>query len=209
VPAEPVEFSVAAYRFGHSMVRAIYRVNDAVAERVPVFSGTNVPGRDLTGFSPAPSNFALDWDLFLPVRAGVLGRTQPSYKIDGSLTYALSLLPLPATGAGPANLAKRNLLRAEQLGLPSGQDVARAMGLTPLRDDQILVGKASGESADAASITSVSPAFAGKAPLWTYILAEAVAKRTRCPGAASPARRRRPTGSARSADGSSPRRSSG
>ena len=36
--AMPVEFSVAAYRFGHSMVRPIYRLNAAMPERLPVFS---------------------------------------------------------------------------------------------------------------------------------------------------------------------------
>ena len=170
----PVEFAVAAYRFGHSMVRGLYRINDSV-NRVPVFSGTYVPASDLTGFSPSPSNFAIDWKFFVPNSSIGLGQAQASYKIDGSLTNSLSLLPLPTTGIGPANLATRNLLRSQQIGLPSGQDVARAMGVTPLRDDQILVGKASGDAADTVAITSVSSTFAGKAPLWSYILAESVA----------------------------------
>jgi len=170
----PIEFSVAAYRFGHSMVRGLYRINDSV-DRLPVFSGTYQPGSDLAGFSPAPSNFGMTWDLFMPRNGAALGRTQLSYKLDGSLTYSLSLLPLPTTGSGPANLAKRNLLRSQQLGLPSGQAVARAMGITPLRDDQILVGKATGDATEASAITSVSPTFAGNAPLWAYILAEATA----------------------------------
>lgn len=170
----PVEFSVAAYRFGHSMVRGLYRINDSV-DRLPVFSGTYVPTSDLTGFSPSPSNFAIDWKYFVPNSSNGLGQAQASYKIDGSLTHSLSLLPLPTTGIGPANLATRNLLRGQQLGLPSGQDVARAMGVTPLRDDQILVGKASGVAGDAVAISSVSAEFAGKAPLWSYILAESVA----------------------------------
>jgi len=89
--------------------------------------------------------------------------------------FPLSLLPLPDTGSGPASLAKRNLLRSMQLGLPSGQDVARAMGARPLRDDQILIGKATGDAEDAVAITTVAPSFAGKAPLWAYILAESTA----------------------------------
>lgn len=169
----PVEFSVAAYRFGHSMVRGLYRINDST-NRVPVFSGTYVAGSDLTGFSPSPSTFGINWDYFLPT-ASSREKVQPSYKLDNSITYSLGLLPLPATGAGPANLAKRNLLRAQQIGLPSGQAVARAMGVAPLRDDQILVGKSSGDAADTQSIASVSSEFAGNAPLWTYILAEATA----------------------------------
>lgn len=168
----PVEFSVAAYRFGHSMVRGLYRINDTT-NRVPVFSGTYAAGSDLTGFSPSPSTFGVNWDYFLP--SNNRSKMQWSYKIDNSLTYSLGLLPLPATGAGPANLAKRNILRAQQIGLPSGQAVARAMGVTPLPDDKILVGKSTGDAADTQSITAVSAEFAGNAPLWTYILAEATA----------------------------------
>ena len=172
----PVEFSVAAYRFGHSMVRGLYRINAAV-ERLPIFSGTfGTPGVDLVGFSPSPTNFALDWaQFFAGGKRDATTVAQLSYKIDASLTHSLSLLPLPVSSAGPADLAKRNLLRSTQLGLPSGQDVARAMGVTPLRDDQILVGKATGDATEATTITNVSSEFAGKAPLWTYVMAEATA----------------------------------
>jgi len=171
----PVEFSVAAYRFGHSMVRGVYRINSAV-NRLPIFSGTfGTPGVDLTGFTPAPSNFGIDWSYFVNAGRDSTHTPQPSYKIDASLTNSLSLLPLPVSSAGPANLALRNLLRAQQLSLPSGQAVARAIGVAPLPDDQILVGKATGDVADAQSIVSLSPEFANNAPLWTYILAEATA----------------------------------
>jgi hypothetical protein len=173
----PVEFSVAAYRFGHSMVRPIYRINQAVAPRLPVFSTSMDPTQSLGGFQPSPPNFAIDWKFFFLLDGPrKVGQPQASYRFDNSLVFPLSLLPLPATGAGPASLAKRNLMRAVQLGLPSGQDVARAMGLWPLRDDQILIGKATGDPADATAITNVSHAFSGKAPLWTYVLAEATAE---------------------------------
>jgi len=171
----PVEFSVAAYRFGHSMVRGLYRVN-ASTNRVPVFSGSfGTPGTDLVGFSPSPSTFAIDWSLFLPGGKSSGGAVQASYKIDASITNSLSLLPLPVSSEGPADLAVRNLLRSSQVGLPSGQDVARAMGIRPLPDNQILIGKATGDASEATLITSISSSFAGKAPLWAYILAESTA----------------------------------
>ena len=90
-----------------------------------------------------------------------------------------------AAGTGPTSLAARNLLRGQQVGLPSGQDVARAMGIRPLRDDQILIGKATGDPADAEPITADLPgASPASAPLWTYVLAEATATRLpRCAAA--------------------------
>ena len=61
------------------------------------------------------------------------------------------------------------------MGLPSGQDVALAMGLTPLTDDQLRVGKATNlaEYLAAPKIADIANgAFKGKAPLWYYVLAE-------------------------------------
>lgn len=165
----PVEFSTAAYRW-HTMVRNDYVVNDRVKD-LPIFDGTFDPTRNLAGFQPAPSNFGFDWDLLFKMTE----RTpQMAYKLDNSLVPALGILPGGGAGTGPIDLSVRNLLRGRQLGLPSGQAVARAMGLTPLRDDQIVVGPALSVGAPVKALTAVSPAFAGNAPLWSYLFAESV-----------------------------------
>ena len=71
-----------------------------------------------------------------------IGQPQAAYKMDAALVHPLSLLPPGSiNGLGPIVLSDRNLLRGLQFGLPSGQDVARVMGLTPLPDDQILIGR--------------------------------------------------------------------
>ncbi len=171
----PVEFAVAAHRFGHSMVRDDYDVN-AFKSSIPIFHESFDPNKSLVGFQPSPKNLAIDWDLFFD-QEGLFGITknsgQQAYKPDMSLVPELRLLPLPETGLGPAELANRNLLRGQQLGLPSGQDVAKAMGVEPLRDDQVIIGPAI-DSKDTAAITAYGSGFSGKAPLWAYLGAENV-----------------------------------
>ncbi len=101
---------------------------------------------------------------------------QPSYKIDSEVGHPLGALPDSVAHAeqlfagNPASAAKslavRNLLRGRSLGVPAGQDVARAMGITPLTDVQLLD-----------DITTLTPAarqdLTNQAPLWFYILKEA------------------------------------
>jgi hypothetical protein len=112
-PYMPIEFAVAAYRFGHSMVRPIYRLNqelqggDDPAEATPderrrglegrffIFAG--VQRRALNGFGEFPEQWAIDWNLFFDTDgSGKLGgkaRSQPAYKIDTSLVNPLGFLP--------------------------------------------------------------------------------------------------------------------
>ena len=59
------------------------------------------------------------------------------------------------------------------MGLPSGQDVARAMGVDPLDDKFLFVGKAIKDELETSpKLVDIDPAFKGKAPLWYYVLAE-------------------------------------
>jgi len=169
----PIEFSVAAYRFGHSMIRPIYRLNQSI-DRLPIFAKK---GESLVGFRKFPSNWAIDWRLFFdsgnnPPALGST-RVQPAYKPDTSLVNPLKALPA-SVAAHPSSLPERNLLRGWRMQLPSGQAVATAMGLAPIEDDKLKVGKANEDDAPTnRKITDLSPRFAGNAPLWYYVLAEA------------------------------------
>jgi Animal haem peroxidase len=123
-PFMPVEFSVAAFRFGHSQIRPIYHLNEQVRDR-PIFIAGDDVGEldDLRGFRLLPQGWTIDWKLFLEIDGAT---PQPSRKIDAKLTGAL--FDLPGFPDDRASLALRNLLRGQALNLPSGQDVARLLG---------------------------------------------------------------------------------
>jgi hypothetical protein len=180
----PVEFAGACYRLGHSMIRPGYRLNDGVL--LPIFPVPPDFPDGLTGFRAMPADRALDWGRFIDIDVRSFDgddavkrrRLQFAYRLDTSLVNPLANLPLSVAGDPPHSLAGRNLVRGLRLGLPSGQRVARAMRVPPLKDKEILIGKATGTAGDAVPITDKSlglpDVFAGNCPLWTYILAEAM-----------------------------------
>jgi len=189
-PFMPVEFSVACYRLGHSMVRPGYRLNDEPDMLLPIFPDPTVPGSvGLTGFQTMAPGRAIDWGRFIDIDlrdygdAGTspanLRRLQFAYRIDPSLVEPLSHLPASVASDPPPALCLRNLERGWRLGLPSGQAVAKAMHLTPMTDAQILIGKAvdlQDPGVVPVPIAQIANGvFAGNCPLWTYILAEAAA----------------------------------
>ena len=154
-PFTPVEFAVAAFRFGHSQVRNAYNINDQ-SGGVPVFDFTPDPlVGDLSGGRQLPANRIIDFDNFfaeLPRDSAADPPALIGRAIDTKISASLFQLPIPgAEGGGDNVLGFRNLLRAKFYDMPSGEDVAVAMGFTPLAD----------------------PTFPEGTPLWFYILREA------------------------------------
>ncbi len=152
----PVEFAVAAYRFGHSITRPRYTISSSVS-KVPLFEATPTDN-NLNGSRPIPARLQIQWSRFFNPPGGATAR--PVRKLDARLAAPLFTLPSSVT---PDNnpltlLAVRNLLRGKQLGLPSGQQVARELRASVLSNAQLGL---------------TDPGWNGEAPLWFYILKEA------------------------------------
>jgi hypothetical protein len=150
----PFEFADAAFRYGHAQIRDRYQVNASFGP-CPVFP-------DLIGFGPVAAEHTVDWELQIDVPGAPAA--QRAKKIDGRLPASLISLPTAISGERPesdyASLANRDLQRGQAVGLPSGEAIARAIGVEPLTGEQTGLGQFG---------------WRDETPLWLYVLKEAEA----------------------------------
>ncbi|WP_234027268.1 heme peroxidase family protein [Erythrobacter sp. KY5] len=154
-PFIPIEFSVAAYRFGHSMIpmKVQTRKGESALE---LFGALLGQGFDAVGDPRA----VVDWHelLFTPENRSV----ERAQKLDTKLAGDLLALPFIAPPA-ENSLATRNLLRGNTFLLPGGEKIAEAIGC-----DEATIKKVVKKVADVNGDLG-----ADGIPLWLYLLAEA------------------------------------
>jgi hypothetical protein len=116
---------------------------------------------DMRGGKRAARRF-VDWQTFFKLDKD---NFRPNKRIDSKISTPLFLLPGqkgPAPGLptdGPQSLASRNIMRHVNFGIPSGQAIARVMGVRVLTPEQL---------------SEMAPFGMEKnTPLWLYILKEA------------------------------------
>ena len=173
----PLEFSVAAYRMGHSMVANSYQWNSifnnddgavkATLDQLSVFTGNGGMG----GKNNLLSDWIINWNWFYDINNSMSkqrNRFNLAMKIDTSIASQLGFMN-PGTGTfkRECSLAALDLYRGRALGLPTGQAVANKIAIqTPVRilaPEQI-------ENLLPENLKSI---FSTHTPLWFYFLAEA------------------------------------
>lgn len=175
----PLEFSVAAFRLGHSMIRDRYEWNyyhsTTQWREAPVltelFAQTRFSG-NLSGNPTLLSEWVIDWRRFYDFEGYPYDPAPRQYnvarRIDTNFDLHLDEISgYPRTGLADDQLSitVRNLLRGFAVGLPAGEDVVEALGETLLPRELL-------QSAEHRPWLNAA-AFGGKTPLWYYILKEA------------------------------------
>jgi hypothetical protein len=202
VPTMPVEFSVAAFRLGHSMIRSAYNWNkvfDNGGGTLGLLFDFSATSGNLGGFERLLDVWVADWrrlyDFGEAGRADLVVGPEKfnlAMRIDTRLVDPLARLR--RVGAGPEplpqgdirrNLAFRNLTRAKMLHLATGQQMVellagRGVPVTALTDEEILQGQGGAvlDSLDSAARRNL----AEHTPLWFYILREAELNQGRLTG---------------------------
>ncbi|MFI5930946.1 heme peroxidase family protein [Actinoplanes sp. NPDC051494] len=191
-PYVPLEFAVAAYRFGHSMVRGAYDWNrnfgrpgngplpTAAFRLLFLFTGRG----GLAGQPTLSSNWVAEWDRFVDKNS--LFPDRFARRIDTHVALPLSDMVNETAGQDPAetppvqellrNLARRNLLRGYRLGLPTGQAAAASLGLAALTAEEV-VGRIDPDDGptELQKVLQTND-FETRTPLWFYVLREAEVK---------------------------------
>ena len=184
VPTMPIEFSVAAYRLGHSMIRRAYNWNrifddgSGTLDLLFTFSGGS---GNFFGDPRLPSSWIADFRRLYDFKeAGRDNLAVPEAKFNRAMRIdtrlSNPLKTLPGFPADEDNLAFRNLTRARMVRLATGQQMAtflqnKGVTLTKLTKAQIRAGN---NGAELDGLTQPQrEALLRDTPLWFYILREA------------------------------------
>jgi len=169
----PLEFSVAAFRMGHSMVRNKYNLNRIQKTNLSDLQAFTGNGSIIARTKKLPGDWLIDWNLFYNLTDW--GNPPENFN------FALKYNPEIASGLGnflgavgykrASSVPALDLFRGRLFDLPTGQ-----MAVRKLRE--ILPDPHKPEIVPALKIKEFLPAglekvFGEETPLWFYFLAEA------------------------------------
>src|SRR4051812_4777486 len=175
----PIEFSIAAFRFGHSMVRNAYRLN-CRHPRVVIGELMELGQKG----EPISDDDLVEWGTFfdgLPTS----GPPASSSFIDTSVSRAMHglsegtiRLANKLESVDPSNLPVRTLLRGARAQLPSGQEAAESfLSQGKIRsEDRLSFTELETDTCDQSGTVLAKNGLIGNTPLFYYVLKEAELK---------------------------------
>ena len=169
----PLEFSVAGFRFAHSMIRPFYKLSSTSGNIKLIKDPADPPGTNfLLGTNSNADNFETDnqlkQKLVIEWKNFIGSASQKTRKIDTKVAHDLFTLPFRPDDPVLTSLTQSNLFRGFNLSIPTGQAVCDAMSVNPLTPSEILTG----EDASIADVVKEAY-FHHRTPLWYYVLREA------------------------------------
>jgi Animal haem peroxidase len=176
----PMEFTTAAFRFGHSMVSDLYNFNKnfvdggimgGPATLMQLFQFTSRGKMGAFNNNPnnqLPSHWVADWSMLTTANELENSGSDP---IDTLVSGGMINMGSPVVPFGNiehGSIVSRNILRGFHRRIPSGQSIARALGFSVLAPDKIAqhLPVAAVPYAKAHGLTNQTPA-------WLYFLSEA------------------------------------
>ena len=199
----PHEFTVAAFRLGHTLVRDSYVLHDPVLDANgslltgqprPIFASTNDPETvGLVGDNPVQPGDVIEWSHFYDVYGVDLKdeSAQPGRPVDTLISDKLFNLPIAALPPGPdangkdtsteRNLPRRNLMRASEptavitgsVGLATGEEM-EVYAQQRIPGLHDATNEVRKVLADRLQSAGFDPnLLARRTPLWLFLLAEA------------------------------------
>lgn len=186
----PMEFTTAAFRFGHSMVGRSYDFNanfgrggalenQATLQQLFNFTSDRNMGDPQGRIPQLPDHWVIDWDRLTRIKppGDAAGASGLAERID--LDFAPDML----NDAGNARVLEhgsiffRNLLRGFHRRIPFGQVLAKACGVPILSRDELRAAMPQHQSLDSPYTDPADAAGAlgilEETPAWLYFLCEA------------------------------------
>lgn len=178
--AIPIEFALAGFRVGHSMIRNGYIMN-AAHKNAPLKQLLNLSSMGVPPLTTLPDEWIIDWRRFFGgflMPGEMLNR---SHGLDTLVAKALHHLPFPTSlddtpsSAMTFSLPAITLLRGSRSRLPSGQAMAAEFGVAVLTDAEMEV-----QQAIPIMDALKKFGFLNDTPLWFYLLQESCARTAKC-----------------------------
>jgi hypothetical protein len=139
----PLEFSVGAFRFGHSMIRRVYYYNqtrqgmglETLFTLVALSKSIHLPNPG-QGFATLPESHIIQWEHFLGEKAPFMQRNKARQLRTQMVEPLYELFNDDMEDdKGEKSLAVQDLKRSYMLRIPTGQMIANKLGVAPLTAD--------------------------------------------------------------------------